>query len=85
MLTVEKDKDAEQIFIHGSPEELRQLAAKLVAIAGQAERSGQSHDHFMSAEWGGGELGSNLRGSKESSAIINHVVVYGWSSKSADS
>jgi hypothetical protein len=50
MLTVEKDKEAEQIFIHGSPEGLRWLASRLEAIAAETEKSGRSHDHFMTEE-----------------------------------
>lgn len=47
MLSIEKDKDAEQVYIHGSPDKLRWLASRLEAIANQAEKSGNAHDHFM--------------------------------------
>ncbi len=33
MLSIEKNSKAEEIFIHGSPEELREFAKKLWAIA----------------------------------------------------
>ncbi len=78
MLTVEKDKEAEQIFIHGSPEGLRRLASRLEAIAAETEKSGSSHDHFMTEEWGGNELSSEVQGGKESHSLINHLIVYGW-------
>ncbi|WP_148669339.1 Imm32 family immunity protein [Parashewanella tropica] len=77
MLTVEKDENAEQVFIHGSPEELRWLASRLEAIASQAEKSGNSHDHFMTENWGGHELTTELIGNPESHKIINHLVIYG--------
>ncbi|WP_299948260.1 Imm32 family immunity protein [uncultured Microbulbifer sp.] len=78
MLTVERDKDAEQIFIHGSPEKLRWLASRLESIATEAEKSGQSHDHFMTENWGGNELSGEIHGGKESHALINHLIIYGW-------
>ena len=81
MLTVEKDKDAEQVYIHGSPEQLRWLARRLDAIALQAEKTGQSHDHFMTEDWGGNELTNELMGNPESYTIVNHLIVYGHSSK----
>lgn len=81
MLSVEKDKDAEQIYIHGSPEQLRWLANRLVAIAKEAEKSGQAHDHFMTEDWGGNELTNELMGNSDSHAIINHLIVYGHASK----
>ena len=56
MLTIEKDKEAEQIYIHGSPSQLRWLASRLTSIADQAEKAGHSHDHFMTQAWGGNEL-----------------------------
>lgn len=81
MLTVEKDKDAEQVYIHGSPEQLRWLARRLDAIAMQAEKSGHAHDHFMTEDWGGNELTNELIGNPESHAIVNHLIVYGHASK----
>ena len=77
MLTVEKDKDAEQVYIHGAPEKLQWLAAKLDAIAAEAEKSGHAHIHFLSEDWGGSELSNQLAGHKESDSIINHLIVYG--------
>ena len=85
MLTVEKDSEAQQIFIHGSPEKLRWLASRLVTIANTAEKSGRSHDHFMTAEWGGGELTSKLQGGQESAGgLISHLIIYGWGSNAKD-
>ena len=77
MLTVEKDEDAQQVYIHGSPEKLRWLASRLEAIANQAEKSGHSHDHFMTEDWGGNELTNELLGNPESHSIINHLIIYG--------
>ncbi|WP_416306970.1 Imm32 family immunity protein [Neptunicella sp. SCSIO 80796] len=81
MLTVEKDKDAQQVYIHGSPEKLRWLASRLEAIANQTEKSGHSHDHFMTEDWGGSELTNEVQGSPESHSIVNHLIVYGHQSK----
>jgi len=81
MLTVEKDIKGEQIYIHGSPEKLRWLAAKLESIASYAELHGNSHDHLMTSEWGGNELSSELKGKSESHSLINHLIIYGWQEK----
>jgi len=35
----------------------------------------------MTKEWGGNELTSELQGGKESHAIINQLIVYGWGRK----
>jgi hypothetical protein len=78
MLTVEKDIKGEQIFIHGSPEKLRWLAAKLESIANYAESHGASHEHLMTPEWGGNELSSELQGKVESHSLVNHLIIYGW-------
>lgn len=79
MLSIEKDKDAEQVYIHGSPDKLRWLASRLEPIANQAEKSGNAHDHFMTEAWGGNELSNQLQGKKESDSIVHHLVVYVWS------
>ncbi|NVK57906.1 MAG: immunity protein 32 [Alteromonadaceae bacterium] len=81
MLTIEKDKDAQQVYIHGSPDKLRWLASRLEAIANQAEKSVHSHDHFMTEDWGGNELTNELLGNPESHSIINHLIVYGHQSE----
>ncbi|WP_193754327.1 Imm32 family immunity protein [Microbulbifer sp. Q7] len=81
MLTVERDEECEQIYIHGSPDRLRWLASRLQAIANEAEKSGQSHDHLMSEDWGGSELSNELQGKKESHSIVNHLIVYGWAKR----
>ena len=78
ILTVEKDKEAEQVFIHGTPGELKWLASRIIAIANEAEKSGSSHDHFMTEDWGGNALSIELQGKKESHEIVNHLAVYGW-------
>jgi hypothetical protein len=78
MLSIEKDKDAEQVYIHGSPDKLRWLASRLEAIAAQAEKSGNAHDHFMTEDWGGNELSNKLQGKNESDSIVHQLIVYGW-------
>ena len=77
-LSVETNDDGDQVLIHGSPAGLRFLAKRLEAIAASAEKHGKSHDHFMTADWGGNELSSQLQGGGESSKLINHLIVYGW-------
>lgn len=78
MLSIEKDKEAEQVYIHGTPEKLRWLASRIEKIADEAENSGRSHDHFMTEDWGGNELSALLQGEDESHSIINHLIIYGW-------
>ena len=85
MLTVEIAEKAGQIYIHGSPEKLRWLASRIEAIASEAEKSGRSHDHFMTPDWGGEELINEAQGVEESHALINHLIIYGWCNSDGNS
>ncbi|GEM_PF-4264851 len=46
MITVEKDLNAEEIFIHATPEDLRKLAKKLWEIAEEGEIKGTKPVRF---------------------------------------
>ena len=48
----------------------------------EAERSGNSHDHFMTETLGGDELSNELQGAKKSHALTNHLIIYGWNDTS---
>jgi len=78
MLTVEKDNECEEIFIHGSPDKLRWLASRITAVAEEAESQGQAHDHLMTEEWAGSELDSDAQGSNEGHEIVNKLTIYAW-------
>ncbi len=78
MLTVEKEKKSEQIYIHGSPEKLKWLAQKILNIAEASESNGKAHEHFMTTEWAGDELTSELQGSEEEFSLINKLTIYSW-------
>lgn len=68
-LTVELNKDKDEVFIHGSPEGLRYLAQQLNVIAAAAERDGKSHDHFMTAV---GRKGTILRATEWHGERLSH-------------
>lgn len=78
MLTVEKDKSSEHIYIHGSPEKLKWLAQQILNIAEAGELNGKAHEHFMTSEWAGDELTSKIQGSEDEFSIINKLTIYSW-------
>lgn len=78
MLTVEKDKKSEHVCIHGSPEKLKWLAQQILAVAEASEAVGKAHEHFMTPEWAGNELTSNLQGLEDEFSIVNKLTIYSW-------
>jgi hypothetical protein len=46
MITVEKDAKAEEIFIHATPEDLREFAKTLWAISQKAELKGKHKEQL---------------------------------------
>ena len=72
MVVIEYNKNADQLEIHGTPEDLRLLADSLNCLS---ERPGD-HDHLMTPSWSGDELGETPVG--KDNQLINHVKVYCW-------
>ena len=73
LLTVELED--ENVVLHADPAGLRHLIGRLQSLLSTAEASGNEHEHFMTSEWGGEDLTSEVQGGGE---VVNHVRVYCW-------
>ena len=73
-LSLEKNHDASEIYLHGSPESLRILAKKLWAIAEAAENQGQ-HSEQLSTSGADAELTSHLQGDAADFSLLHHLVI----------
>ena len=75
MITIEKDKQAEEIFIHGSPESLREFAKELWAIAEKSESKGKHKKQLTTKSEH--ELSTKLQGEKGKHTIIKKLTISG--------
>jgi hypothetical protein len=75
-LLVETSPSGDEVFVHGSPEALRRLAAHLVRLAEQAETGQHSDGHLFSEAWGGYDL-AGTRTAPDRHAV-HHLKLYGW-------
>jgi hypothetical protein len=72
-LTFELSKNTDEVFVFANSEGLRFLAAKLHRLADQADAGNLDHEHLMTQEWAGNELGSIAQG--VDTQLINHVKI----------
>ncbi len=77
LLTVEKDANAEEICLHGTPESLRMFAKKLWAIADAAETDGNHHQRLNTREGPEPDLTTELQGDAASYSLVHTLTVYG--------
>lgn len=75
MLTVEKDLKAEEIFIHGTPESLREFAKKLWAIAEKGETKGKHKEQLSTKTGSDPELSSKLQGEATKHSVIKTLTI----------
>ena len=61
-MTAKKEAPAEQIFIHASPEDLREFAKKLWAISEKADSQGQQQAQLSTAFGNDVELTAKVDG-----------------------
>lgn len=75
MITVEKDSKAEEIFIHATPEDLREFAKKLWAISEKAEAKGKHKEQLTAqhgAEFG---LSTVLQGEPRKHSVVKKLTI----------
>ena len=77
MLSIEKDSKAEEIFIHGSPEELREFAKKLWAIAEKTETKGKHKEQLSSQNSSEPQLSSKPQGEPGKHKVIKQLSICG--------
>ena len=75
MITVEKDSKAEEIFIHATPDDLREFAKKLWAISEKAETKGKHKEQFTSKAGSDVELSMKLKGERNKHCVIKKLTI----------
>lgn len=75
MITIEKDNNGEEIFIHAAPEDLRELAKKLWAISEKAETKGKHKEQFTTKQGANIELSTVLRGEPRKHSVVKKLTV----------
>ena len=70
MLSIEKDSTAEEIFIHGTPEALREFAKKLWAVAEKGEAKGKHKEHLTTKSSSDPELSTKLQGDPSKYSVV---------------
>ena len=74
MITVEKDANAEEMFIHASPEDLREFAKQLWAISQKAETKGK-HKEQLTASGDDAWLSTKLQGEPRKHAVVKKLTI----------
>ncbi|WP_422025249.1 Imm32 family immunity protein [Roseovarius sp.] len=74
MITVEI-VDNEMAEMHLDRLGIQQLIHHLEQLK---DRETDDHVHLMTAEWGGGELGSDLQNTDPSAQLVQKLTVYYW-------
>lgn len=75
MLSIEKDKQAEEIFIHGSPQDLREFAKQLWAIAEKGETKGKHKEQLTTKSDSELQLSSKLAGEPAKHSVIKKLTI----------
>ena len=76
MITIEKDSKAEEIFIHATPEDLREFAKKLWAISEKADTKGK-HKEQLTTKGDPDDiiLSTELQGEPRKHSIIKQLTI----------
>lgn len=75
MITVEKDAKAEEVLIHATPEDLRELAKKLWQISEKAETKGKHKEQLTSKAGGDITLSSKPWGESRKFTAIKKLTI----------
>ena len=75
MITLEKDSNAEEVFIHATPEDLREFAKELWAISQKAETKGKHKEEMKASSGTGSWLSSKLQGEPRKHSIIKKLTI----------
>ena len=72
MITIEKDSNAEEMFIHATPEDLREFAKKLWALSEKADAKGVHKEQFTIKD----ELSATLKGEPHKHSVIKKLSIH---------
>lgn len=75
MIFIEKDVNAEEMFIHAAPEDLRGLAKKLWAISQEAEEKGKHKEQLTSKDDSDIELSSMPREGSCKRGVVQKLTI----------
>ena len=75
MITIEKDANAEEIFIHATPEDLREFAKKLWAISEKADVKGKHKEQLTTKKGADVELSTVLQGEPNKHSVIKKLTI----------
>jgi len=75
MITVEKDSKAEEVFIHATPEDLREFAKKLWAISEKAETKGKHKEQLTTKAGSDIELSAKVKGEPSKHSVIKKLTI----------
>ena len=75
MITIEKDSAAEEIFIHATPDDLREFAKKLWAISEKAETKGKHQEKLTTKTGSDVELSTQLKGEPRKHSVIKKLTI----------
>lgn len=75
MITIEKDADAQEIFIHGAPEDIREFAKALWQISEKADTKGKHKQQLSTKSSSYPELSSKLKGEPRKHSIVKRLTI----------
>ncbi len=75
MITIEKDSKAEEIFIHATPEDLREFAKKLWAISEKADTHGKHKEQLTTKRDADVFLSTELQSEPQKHSIIKKLTI----------
>jgi len=75
MITLEKDVKAEEIFIHATPEDLREFAKELWAISQKAEDKGKHKQEMTASTSEDAWLSPKLQGEPKKHSVIKKLTI----------
>jgi hypothetical protein len=75
MISVEKDTNAEEIFIHASPEDLREFAKRLWAISEKGDTKGRHKEQLTATNSPDSELLTKLQGEPNKHSVIRKLTI----------
>ena len=78
MLSIEVSVESDQVFVHGSPEELRNLARQIERLASWADEGKTDHIHLFSEAWGGNDLAGDSSLRDKQCSAVHHLKLYAW-------
>ncbi len=76
MITIEKDARAEEIFIHATPEDLREFAKALWAISQKAELKGKHKEQLTTKKGSHVELSSIAKSDSGKHSLIKKLTIH---------